>query len=101
MKLEVYEAYRLLGESQVYFKMGQQRESDQALQELVAKHGNNEAYLIAGAYNYRGETKQAFQWLERAYQQRDSALPNLRVDPLLKNLHQEPRYTELLDKMHL
>jgi tetratricopeptide (TPR) repeat protein len=101
MQQEVYEAYRLLGESQVYYKMGRQRESDEALNTLIAKHDKNEAYVIAEAYNYRADTGQALNWLERAFQQRDTTMPNLKIDPLLKNLHQDPRFTELLSKMNL
>jgi hypothetical protein len=39
--------------------------------------------------------------LERAYQQRDSGLPEIKNDPLFKNLRHDPRYNELLKKLHL
>jgi hypothetical protein len=42
-----------------------------------------------------------FEWLERAYKQRDAGLPDIKVDPLLRALRHDPRYTELLKKMHL
>jgi hypothetical protein len=41
------------------------------------------------------------QWLERAYKQRDGGLNALKVDPMLKNVRQDPRYKALLLKMNL
>lgn len=43
----------------------------------------------------------SFQWLERAYNQRDPGLPSIKVDPLLKNLRHDPRYIEFVKKMRL
>ena len=34
-------------------------------------------------------------------QERDTALPNLKIDPLLKSLHQDPPYADLVRKMRL
>jgi hypothetical protein len=52
-------------------------------------------------YGYRGQLDKSFQWLERAYNQRDPGLPSIKVDPLLKNLRHDPRYTEFVKKMRL
>ena len=76
-------------------------ESDAALQELIAKFGETAAYQIAEAYAYRNDKDKAFEWLERARQQRDAGMPVLRPDPLLKNLHDDPRWDALLRKMGL
>ena len=59
------------------------------------------AYQIAQLYAFRGETDKSFEWLERAYDQRDAGLTVLKTDPLLKNLHHDPRYVGLLKKMRL
>jgi len=56
---------------------------------------------IAEVYAYRGDSDLAFQWLNRAYQQRDSGMRSLKIDPLLKTLHKDARYFELLRKMRL
>jgi adenylate cyclase len=85
----------------VFYSTGKHQESDAALNELITKHSKDSAYQIAEAYAYRGETDNAFEWLNRAYQQRDGAILNLKIDPLLKGLRQDPRYTELLGKMRL
>ena len=98
---ESWEAFQLLGESLAYYAAGHVRESDEALNELIAKHQQDSAYQIAEAYAYRNQIDPAFAWLDRAYRQHDGALQNLRTDPLLKNLHPDPRYRDLLAKMRL
>jgi hypothetical protein len=55
-----------------------------------------------GHYNsHMAETDKAFGWLERAYEQRDAGLPEVKTDPLFTNLHGDQRYTQLLKKLHL
>jgi adenylate cyclase len=84
-------------------RWGQKRvaESDAALRELIAKYGETAAYQIAELYGYRNDKDHAFEWLERARQQRDAGLPNLRTDLLLPNLHSDPRWNALLHTMGL
>ena len=92
---------KLTGEAQVYHALHRPADSDAALRKLIATHQNDAAYQIAQVYVYRGETDKAFDWLDRAYQQRDAGTPGLKTDPLFKGLRQAPRYTELLTKMNL
>ena len=95
------ELWKLTGEGLVYWALGRTRDSNAALAELTAKHESDAAYQIAQVYAFRGESDQSFAWLERAYKQRDAGLTVIKIDPLLKNLRHDPRYTELLKKMHL
>ncbi len=76
-------------------------ESDAALAELIAKTGELAAYQVAEAYAYRNDKDKAFEWLERARQQRDAGLPGLRADTLLPNLHPDPRWDAFLRKVGL
>ncbi len=48
-----------------------------------------------------GEVDSAIEWLERAYRQRDPGLSSLKLDPLLANLHDDPRWPVFLEKMGL
>ena len=76
-------------------------ESDAALAQLTANESETAAYQIAEVYAYRGEKDRAFEWLERARRQRDPGLPSLRKDPLLTNLHGDPRWNAFLRTMGL
>jgi tetratricopeptide (TPR) repeat protein len=98
---ETGEWEKLSGESLAYYALGRIPDADHALSRLVATHQNDCAYQVAEAYAYRGKTDEAFAWLERAYRQRDPGAPELRTSPIMKNLHQDRRYAELLKNMHL
>ena len=76
-------------------------ESDTALTELIAKTGETAAYQVAEVYGYRNDRDKAFEWLERARRQHDAGMPGLRVDPLLKNLNDDPRWDAFLRTMGL
>ena len=77
------------------------QESDAALAELIKNEAELAAFQIAEAYGYRGDKDRAFEWLERARRQRDPGLGDLLKDPLLENLHDDPRWNAFLHKMGL
>ena len=89
------------GQALAYHALGREQDSNAALARLIAKYRTYAAYQIAQVYAYRGESDKSFEWLERAYQQRDPGLPELKSNPLLKNLRHDPRYSELLKRMRL
>jgi TolB-like protein/DNA-binding winged helix-turn-helix (wHTH) protein/Tfp pilus assembly protein PilF len=101
MEQEPGEGWKLFGESLAYHRLGQPRDSEAALSKVIAEHEKEWAYQIADVYAYRGESDKAFEWLDRAYRQRDGGLMFVKIDPLLTGLRQDPRYTEVLKKMHL
>ena len=50
-------------------------------------------------YATAGDKDHAIQWLEKAYAERSSWLIELKVDPVWKNLHGDPRYQDLLRRV--
>ncbi len=80
-------------------RSGQKKEADAALADLIAKLPKDAAYQIAEAYAFRGEADSAFQWLDRAFSQRDGGLTEIKGDSLMKSLEHDPRYAEFLKKM--
>ncbi len=95
------EANRRVGYAMVEFTRGSDKQSLQALNELIAKHAGDMAYQVGDVYAWRGEKDKAFEWLERAYKQRDSGLNGIAYDPLLAGLQSDPRYGVLLKKLEL
>ena len=93
--------WRLHGLALAYHGLGRKKESDAALAECVAKYHAGMAFQIAEVHAYRGEANLAFEWLERAYAQRDGGLAWMKGDPLLKSLERDPRYAAFLKKMRL
>ncbi|MGB6604770.1 MAG: protein kinase [Steroidobacteraceae bacterium] len=98
---EPNEDYRLHGLAVIYWAMGRRAEADAALNSLTAKSASIDPYGIASIHAYRGEIDQAFQWLDRAYRAHDYGMLDLKTDPLLRNLHRDPRFQELLHRMRL
>jgi TolB-like protein/DNA-binding winged helix-turn-helix (wHTH) protein len=84
-----------------YHALGREKESDTALQELITKYQTTDAFEIAEVYAFRNQRDDAFEWLDRAYAQRDGGIVETKIDPLLKSLHNNQRYTAFLKKLNL
>jgi len=95
------ERFRLAGAALAQHDLGHSGDSQQALDELIARFGHSTAYRIAEVYAWRGEKDRSFEWLQRACAQRDGGLLDVKVNPLLRKLRGDPRYTALLKQMNL
>jgi TolB-like protein len=83
-----------------YYALGRKKESDASLSELISKYQSIEAYGIAAVYAFRNQPDEAFEWLDRAYVQRDGGLIATKMDPLLKSLRNDPRFAVFLKKLN-
>jgi serine/threonine-protein kinase len=81
--------------------MGNEDASRRALDELIRTNAREAPYQIAQVFAWRGERDQAFEWLDRAYRDRDPGLPYVKLDPFSQSLHGDPRFTALLAKLNL
>ena len=96
-----YEPLQLLGRALAEHQLRHGAESEMALRALIQGYGHNAAYQVAQAYAWRGQRDEAFQWLDRAFTQRDGGLAELKYDPLLRDLRGDPRWAALLNRMGL
>ncbi len=80
---------------------GRQAEADAALHAQFAQWADTGAYYISITYAYRGDHEQAIEWLERAYEQKDTFLSTIIGEPLFKNIADDPRFRAFLHKMNL
>jgi serine/threonine protein kinase/tetratricopeptide (TPR) repeat protein len=94
-------ARSLAGAAMADHDLGRAKDSQEALDELIAKHAHNSAYRIAEVYAWRGERDKAFEWLDRAYSQLDGVLAELKFDPLLSKLRGDARYAAMLKRLNL
>ena len=83
------------------YTLGRTADSQRALDELITRYAQTLAYQIAEVYAWRGETDQAFAWLDRSYAQHDAGLASLKTDLFLGKVRGDPRYAALLTKMGL
>ena len=84
-----------------YAAIGQEKQSDAALKELIAKYSTRRAFFVASVYAFRNQQDEAFEWLDRAYAQREDDVAEMKFWPMLKNLRSDPRYNAFLNKIHL
>jgi len=92
---------REFGTALAEHSLGNEAASRRALERLIATNSREAPYQIAQVYAWRGERDKAFEWLERAYQDRDPGLPYLKLDPFNRSLFDDPRYAALVAKLKL
>jgi TolB-like protein len=99
-QLEPDENYRRFELALAYYARGDRSAADSALAELIATSRDKLAYQIAQVYAVRGEKDKAFEWLQIAFDTHDTGMLGLLVDPLLRNLRDDPRYEAFIAKMN-
>ena len=96
---EPYEIWRLWALAIVQHAVGQKAESDDSLRVLTKEHAIGNAYQIAEVHSIRGNINRAFDWLERAYHERDSGLTHVKVNPHFQALRDDKRWGEMLKRI--
>ena len=82
----------------VYAVSGRREAAQKVLDELEESSNKDYVPSCYRAIVYAGldQKEQAFEWLEKAYQEHDLNLIPLAVDPTLNSLREDPRFTRLL-----
>jgi len=91
----------LLGHA--YAASGQKAEAQGVLNELADLQGKRyvSSYTVAAIHAGLGDKDQTFKWLEKAYDERDVWLMNLKVDPVFARIRSDKRFTDLLTRAGL
>lgn len=100
-KLETAEGGQLNCLAMAYAKLGRLQDSDAALNQSIETRGGSAAFGVARVLAYRGQHERAFEWLNRAYEQRDPIMAYIKGDPNIGRLSGDPRYKALLQKLKL
>ena len=94
------EPRRLQGTALAYYALGRETESAAAIDEMEEKYLADSWWTYAAMVRaYRGEVDRAFELLEIAYENEHPSILNASVEPLMKNLHSDPRWPVLLEKL--
>jgi serine/threonine-protein kinase len=99
-QLEPDESYRRFELAVAQYARGDRTAADAALADLIA-HDQGLDYQVAQVYAVRGEREKAFEWLQIAFDNHDTGMLALLVDPLLNDLRDDPRYKNLVAKVGL
>lgn len=84
-----------------YAASGQAEDARSVLSELRARGRERYVRSMCFALVHIGldELDEALKWLERAYQERDTWIPALRIDPVFDRLRSQPRFIALQKKV--
>jgi adenylate cyclase len=87
----------------VFAAMGRVDEARRLLKEAEEgyKTEHLSPYCIATSYFLMGDNEDGFHWLQRAYDEHDSALGALLIDPEVDGVRGDPRYLAMLDRVGL
>jgi serine/threonine-protein kinase len=91
--------YRLFELAVAQHARGDRTAADAALGDLIAQNKGLD-YQVAQVYAVRGEKEKAFEWLQVAFDNHDSGMLALLVDPLLNSLRDDPCFKTLIAKMN-
>jgi len=83
----------------VYHKLGRETDAQAELARLKAAAGNDDAYEYAWIYAQWGDRPKALEWLDTAMRLRNTGLSNLKTDPLMDPIRQEPRFRAIQQKL--
>ncbi len=75
--------------------------AEAALQKLINEDPVNGPFQIAAVYGLRKDPDRMFEWLERAYIERDSGLTQLLVMPFILTYRDDPRFAAFCQKLKI
>ncbi len=82
-------------------RTGQTARARELVRSLKSEARDSDWFFIAGVYAALGDKDEAFACLEKAYQTHDFFLAFLKVHPYIDPLRSDPRYADLLTRIHL
>ena len=108
LQKEARDSWRLIGLSMALFALEQTGNetatsptaADLALAELIQKYSEKSTYNIGYVYAFRNEPDAAFLWLDKAVESGDPGIGEVLSQPLLNNLHSDPRWISLLTSLN-
>ncbi|HMB58432.1 MAG TPA: hypothetical protein VKN35_00840 [Xanthomonadales bacterium] len=93
---EPLEWMRRAGRAIALHQLGREDEAQAEVDLMMDDYADTAAFQYAQVYSQWGEKEKALEWLQTAIAVGDPGTLNIKVDPFLEPLHQEPWYQELL-----
>ncbi|MCI0718342.1 MAG: tetratricopeptide repeat protein [Acidobacteria bacterium] len=91
-----------MAKAQLYALEGKRALALKEMDEEVLKYADLQPFAALDAaelYAVLGETDKAIEWLDRSMRKGDGRVAWLRIDPLLANVRQHPRFEQILNSM--
>jgi TolB-like protein/Tfp pilus assembly protein PilF len=103
VELSKRHAYALSALSRALAASGNKSDALKLIREIEQNplRGESDKYFISTMYAGLGDKDQAFAWLEKSFQERNTFLTNLRIDASMEPLRDDPRYKDIIRRMGL
>jgi tetratricopeptide (TPR) repeat protein len=85
-----------------HHKLDHHKEASELLSSLISLYGteaNSPAFFIAMVYAQMNKIDEAFEWLDKSFQDHEVEMYWLKVEPPFEPLHSDPRWQVMLDKI--
>jgi TolB-like protein len=84
-------------------RAGHTAEAERQVADVLKRNrpGETDPGIVFWAYVGVGDRERALEWLEKAYAQHSSILTSLKVDPAYDSLRADPRFQDVLRRVHL
>jgi TolB-like protein/cytochrome c-type biogenesis protein CcmH/NrfG len=87
----------------LYGMAGKREEAYKILDDFLERSNRDyfSPFMIAIVFSGLGEKDKVFEWLDKAFEERDAINHFIKVEPTFDNLHSDPRWIKLMGKMGL
>ena len=101
LRRETSETYGSTGLAMAHYAAGNSGAADDALSVLVNRYALGAGFQIAEIYAVRRDIDNAFLWLDNSYENHDTGLATMLATREFQVLHDDPRWTDFLQKIGL
>ncbi|MBT8305124.1 MAG: hypothetical protein KJP09_11690 [Bacteroidia bacterium] len=98
---EKHEFFSLYGRNFIQFAMGNKKEADALFAEFLEKYSDTDFANVADLYAFRGDYNASFDWLNKAFEEKDAVLTEALTYPSFKPMYSDPRWKTLIEKIGL
>lgn len=96
---ESLDVLKLIGLAMGQHAAGNTVAAEEVLNDLITNWEKEAAYNISYVFAFRGETDKAFEWLDKAVEYGDPGIVEIGVEPLFRNIHEDPRWLPFLESV--
>lgn len=98
---ETHEFFSLYGRNFIYFDKNNLKASEDLFNEFLEKFSKEDLANTADLYAYRGNYEKSFEYLNKAFENKDAVLIEALTYPSFKPMYSDPRWKQFIEKINL
>ena len=100
-ELETHEFFSLYGRNFIQYALGNTKEADKLFAEFLEKFSETDLANVADLYAFRGDYDKSFEWLNKAFENKDPVLLEALTYPAFKPMYSDARWKSFIEKLGL